>query len=145
MFSQVLTQNSGTPVVARMDDKGNGVYDIALQSEEAVSANWSPEQLSYIAIQEGGDAASGLIAGSTSGIGSKVTSVYGDTELDAEAFFATMASTNGNDTSTMRLSSLGNGVADIFVQEEQSRDSEVRHVGEDVDWMFADTGTFDLF
>ena len=145
VFSQVLTQNSGTPVVARMDDKGNGVYDIALQSEEAVSANWSPEQLSYIAIQEGGDAASGLIAGSTSGIGSKVTSVYGDTELDAEAFFATMASTNGNDTSTMRLSSLGNGVADIFVQEEQSRDSEVRHVGEDVDWMFADTGTFDLF
>ena len=64
---------------------------------------------------------------------------FGD-EVEEAALFADMQTRNGADTTAVRLRAQDDGGATLFLQEEWSRDFEVRHLGESVGWLALETG-----
>jgi len=59
---------------------------------------------------------------------------FGQT-LGAYTALANMQTTYGGDTSNIRARNFNSGSFEVLVDEEQSKDSEIKHTTEDVGWL----------
>ena len=139
VYAQLSSDNSPIPAESRLGNVTENGFEVRLQEEEAYvrptgSAAHGDETASFIAIQQGGAAADGVLIGDT---GDSVTHTDKVISFDSDfandpVFLAQMQTTDGGDTSNVRTSAADRNGASVFVDEETSRDSETSHTTENV-------------
>ncbi|MFK7882047.1 CAP domain-containing protein [Roseobacter sp.] len=137
VFTQVASNKGGDTVTSRLGLVSSDGFQFRLQEEEAKGRHVT-EKVDWIAMEGGslGDLTANIVQG--------VTHQSRTVEYDADqALFAQMQTLNGSDTANMRYDDLG-GRAQIWVDEEASRDGEVKHINETIAAVTADLGTYDL-
>ena len=139
VFAQLSSDNSPIPAESRLGNVTQDGFEVRLQEEEAFNRAsgggvHADETASFIAVQQGGAAADGVLVGET---GDTVTHVDRDVAFDSDfaldpIFLAQMQTTDGGDTANTRTSSQDRTGASVFIDEETSRDSETSHTTENV-------------
>ncbi|MEM9147760.1 MAG: SdrD B-like domain-containing protein [Pseudomonadota bacterium] len=129
VLAQTVTTNDGDAVTTRIDDVSGSGFRLKLQGEEADRAH-DDEIVAVIAIQGGTD----TVVGNTGDVvRHNDHHIDFGTSVDGEvAFFAQMQTTDGGDTATVRGVEVDATGATVFVEEEQSANSETRHTTEEV-------------
>lgn len=147
VLGQVSTVNDAGAVVERMWNVSATGFYARLQTEEAASNIHVGETLSWIAIEAGGDAVTGDLAASVSGVGGNDTYVDFGGETGTEfGFLAEFQTMYGGDVASLRIRRAADqsGVT-LFAEEEQSADTEIAHAAEDVGYSVLPTGALASF
>ncbi len=140
VVSQIQSVNGDAPLTVRQRNANSGGVELRLQSEEAVSLGNASETVGVLVVQFG--ALDGIEARRT---GDKVTdknfALSFENAYQQPLLFGDLASFDGSDTATLRYRQLSGSGATIFVQEEQSRDSELFHTTETVGYFVVEGAT----
>ena len=139
IFSQVQTNNDGAFVATRQDDGTQDGFKLALQEEEiSNTGSHGAETIGWLAIDQGigSDDGHDFIAGST---GDSFTHAWDDILFndaldEIPQVIANISSNDGSDASFIRVDDLSQNGAKVSIQEDQSRDSEVGHTTETIDF-----------
>ncbi len=143
LLAQVTSTNDATSVNARLNSVSPTGFVVDLERQESATVEHGTETISWIAVEGGGNAGSGLVSGvltnvthltSTASFGSSFAST------DNFVFLADIQTENGRDPADVRLASLSGAGASVFVQEEQSKDVEIMHFAEDVGFVAIQLG-----
>ncbi|MCF6811205.1 DUF4347 domain-containing protein, partial [Thiotrichales bacterium 19S9-12] len=135
--SDVSNDASSAFLTTRHSNINNSSFDFTVDNYESfVGGPTSQETVGYFAI----DSASGNIDGYTFNAGSiaSVTqaeatgSFSGFTAGETINFFGQIASSNDSDPAEVRVSNLDSDSVTLYVEEDQSSDAEVAHVGETI-------------
>jgi len=144
VLTSVMSNNDTTTVDSDprfIDENG---FNIQLQEEEAEADDHGFETVGWIAIQAGGDADSGT-ANTFGGVDENVdTLTLGDTFGDAIVIAETQT-INGGDTATVVIDNQTNSDVSVFIEEEQSNDSETNHIDETVGIVAFEDGLIPCF
>ena len=111
-------------------------FDTLLQEQEADDQVHAGEVLSYLAIESGyGDGWDAARFGGVTHQSKSVPLIGGFS--DVPVFLASMQSFNGWDTAALRYGRANNGSVSMWlnVEEEKSKDTEVKHYGETVGYL----------
>ena len=163
--TQVQTSNDTDWVIARQTDATVDGFGIGLQEDEATDGSHGIETLGWLAM----DAGSGTWDGRSYQAGTTtidVAETFVTQSFDAPfgaapSVLTSLSSFNGRDPAYARVRSVEANLLEVRSEEEQSADTEVGHVGEDVDYLlfegnegtlsgsralptFAETGTLTL-
>ena len=148
ILSQVQTYNGKQFVRTRQNSSSVTGFDLALEEEELLKySGHATETVGWLAIESGSGDWDGLEyeAGRT---GRNINHTW-DT-IDFEQGFsqtpnllASLSSFRGSDSAGLRYTNLGSSSVQIKVEEDKSRDQEVAHIGESVDFL-AIAGSGDL-
>jgi len=131
VLTSVMSENDTTTVDSDPLNISASGFTVRLQEEEAEDGIHAAETVGYIAIQAGGDASSGT-ASAIGGVNHTVhTLTLGDTFSQA-VVVADTQTINGGNTATVVIDSQTGSTVDLFVEEEQSNDSEMNHVDETI-------------
>jgi type IV pilus assembly protein PilY1 len=108
-------------------------FTVALQEQENGNSHAS-EEIAWVAIEKGEVADAGLPfyleVGSVSGVTDADTTINFTTAFPGPpAFLAAMQTINGPNSAALRTKSVASAAATLFVEEEQSCDSELSHPG----------------
>ena len=140
VLTQVQSLNDSSQVWTRQQGKTDSGFKVAMQEAEAFNGGGhATETIGWLAIETGAGEAGGLAfeAGSTSaavnhnGYHLEFDGSYGSAPL----FLGSISSYIGADPASLRQTSIDSGGVSVFVQEDQSNDSEVRHYREKVDYL----------
>ncbi|MGB3209087.1 MAG: PKD domain-containing protein [Desulforhopalus sp.] len=139
ILTQVLTVNETDAVTGRIRKSTQGSFQYKLQEQEANQRLHLRETVGYIAWEPGKGEFSGLLyeAGFAS---SSVTHRWYDLSFQTEFsdlpfFIAGMQDCAGGNTAAVRSQKLRQTAIQVKIEEEQSRDDEVRHIGESVGYL----------
>ncbi|EAZ92173.1 matrixin family metalloprotease [Crocosphaera chwakensis] len=143
VLTQVQTDNDGTFVRTRQNNTTNNGFQVALEEEEAyLNSGHGSETIAWLAISPGQGNWDGntFIAGNT---GDQVTHDwhtldFGNTFNTTPQFLGNIASYDGGDSSGLRHRNLSNGQVEIMIEEDTSRDSEINHTTEVVNFFAID-------
>ena len=137
VFAQLSSDNSDIPAEARLGNVTADGFEVRLQEEEAYqrpagNVPHGDETASFIAIQQGGAAADGVLIGDT---GDSVTHTGTNVAFDSDfandpIFLVQMQTTDGGDTANVRTTALDENGAQVFIDEETTRDDETAHTTE---------------
>ncbi|MEL6679460.1 MAG: CAP domain-containing protein [Pseudomonadota bacterium] len=145
VMAQVASFNGPAAVTDRISNVGQTGFTVRMQEEEAADRQHSPETVSWIAIEEGG-ATGSLWAGSTdSPVNHHRTRIDLDGSIADAALIADMQTMRGTDTAALRYQDLAANGVTIRVEEEKSLNAEMAHAHEDIGWIVAEEGQYDLF
>jgi hypothetical protein len=133
VLTQVQSAFESAAVVTRQRAIDVDSFQVKVQEEEGNDGAHAPETVGYIAIEPGAGAI-GNMAFEVRRTPNAVThSWYGidfQHSYAAPIFLAGMQSYNGGNTAGVRYNALEADQTRVFVEEEQSADSEIRHVTE---------------
>lgn len=144
LFAQTTSENERFAVAERIRNVTPTGFDLRLQEEEAADQTHAVEDVDWIAI-----APSSGTFGTIPYIADQIASDHRNTNASFNSVFsggnppivlAQANTNNGGDPFAIRYRSLGTTGATLFLEEEQSRDSETRHVLEDVAYLALGTG-----
>ncbi|MEP5374464.1 MAG: hypothetical protein ABJQ14_01600, partial [Hyphomicrobiales bacterium] len=126
VIGQVASENGGDAVTDRISDVDQDGFNVFLQEEEAAdyAGKHMIEDFHWIAFEAGTHenfSASSVVANASGTVVNFDDSYNGAVLADIQTF-------NGSDTASVRISDWAN----LLIQEEQSKDSEVNHYFEDV-------------
>ena len=131
VMTSVMSENDTTTVDSDPLNVTASGFDMSLQEEEAQDGAHAAETVGYIAVEAGGDAASGT-AGAFGGVDENTETLpLGDTFADPVAVAETQT-INGGNTATVVIDGQTNSDVGVFIEEEQSQDAEMNHANEDV-------------
>lgn len=140
IISQVQTDNGKQFVRTRQNSSSMTGFEVALEEEELLKySGHATETVGWLAIESGSGDWDGLEyeAGRT---GQNINHTW-DT-IDFEQGFsqtpnllASLSSFRGRDSAGLRYTNLGSSTVQIKVEEDKSRDLEVSHIGESVDFL----------
>ncbi|MEL6598997.1 MAG: CAP domain-containing protein [Pseudomonadota bacterium] len=146
VFAQVASYNGAAAVEDRISNVSQSGFTVRMQEEEDPgNVGHRAETVSWIAIEEGGSTG-GLQVGTT---GVNVT--HGDHRIDLDgsvadaALIADIQTLKGTDTVSVRYDDFDTTGVDVRLEEEKSRDNETGHTREDIGWLVAENGQYDLF
>ncbi len=144
VLTSVMSENDTTAVDSDPSNITSSGFDLTLQEEEAQDGVHSAETIGWIAIQAGGDSTSGT-AQSVGGVDENVDVLgLGDTFTNSVVLAETQT-INGGDTATVVINSQSNSNVGVFVEEEQSANTEMGHVNEDVGIVAFEDGLIPCF
>ena len=136
-------------VTPRLRNVTTAGFEVRLQAQESMAVPPSGEEVSWAAVEAGpaGTSASGS-AGVAYRVGRTSTTVtdrpsatsFGSPFATAPVVVAGMQTFSGADPSGLRQTAVVVSSFTVFVEEEKSADSEVRHGGEAVGWLAAERG-----
>ncbi len=127
VFTQV-TDNDGDAVTTRVTDSDAASFKFMMQEENAADGVHVSEDVYWFAVEEGDGTSS-----SAQNFERAVDEELLDLGIDAETFvFAAMQSMYGPDTAAIRYDISADDTVEVWVQEEQSLDTEQSHALEDV-------------
>ena len=136
-------------VTARLRNVTATGFEVLLQAQESITTPPTGEEVSWVAVAAGpaGTSASGS-AGVTYGVGRTTSTVtdqpsstaFGSPFASAPVVVAAMQTFAGADPAALRRTAVSASAFTVFVEEEKSADSEVRHGGEAVGWLAAERG-----
>ena len=137
VFTGVMTANGGDPVITRVDGLAATGFFLTMDEEENLRAGGHlTETLGWIAVEPGSTTTSDnrdVAVGQTTASHQPVVRPLG---LSADRQFPVLlgdiVSTFGNNPVFLRYRNLTPSSAELFLQEEQSLDSETGHVTEDI-------------
>ncbi len=133
VFTQVSSFKGGSAVVTRVKNISTTGFDLKVQEEQGNDNKHARELVSYIAIEPGTYRYSNgltLIVGSdTFNHNFKSLNFSG---IENPVFIASMQTTNGGDPTGLRYRDLNTSSVQLKLEEEQSKDTEVWHVNEEV-------------
>ena len=143
IFSTVVTDNELSAVTTRQRNPYSQGFELRLYEEEGNDGTHQPEDVAWIAIEAGTNTGSmALEAGRWENINDAPGTVaFSDMFDNIPGLLASIQSTNDEDPVGVRLNTSGNGSAEIFLQEEQSADSETSHVFEHVGYLAFNAGS----
>ena len=136
LLTQVITENKTEAVTGRVRKSDENSFEYKLQEMELTKADHTEETIGYIAWEPGAGQLDGLVfeAGVTS---NSVTHKWSDLNFqtgfaDPPIFIAKMQTQNGGDTAVLRTKQVSTDTVQIKVEEEQSKDTETRHIRETI-------------
>ncbi len=133
VLTQVQTAYENSAVVTRQHAIDTGAFQVKVQEEEGNDGTHALETVGYIAIEPGAGMI-GDMAFEVQRTPDAVTHDWFTIEFiqgyTRPVFLAGMQSYNGGNTAGVRYSDLGADQTRVFVEEEQSADSEVAHITE---------------
>ena len=138
VLAHLVSEKGEVTATVRIRNVDAAGFSVQLEREEALDADGDVREVHYVAVEEGAGIYNGLrlLAGSTGRVVSNVArEVSFGEDLASPVFYAQDQTTFGGDTSTVRLTGLEAGGAEIRIQEEQSRDTETTHTTENVGWL----------
>lgn len=142
VLSQVQTKNGNDFVVTRQNDIDADGFSISMQEQESLNQNaHRTETLGWIAVERGTGTTAGIdwLAGRVGATDHSVNSIVFDGNTFEDAFvLASLSSFNGPNTAWVRGTGFADNVLGHFVQEEQSRDAEMWHLPENIDYIAFD-------
>lgn len=141
VFAQVASYADDSAVVTRIRNLDSNGFDVQMQKEEAADNRHATERVDFIAL-EAGDGPGLKVNTTPNGVTHNTFAL--DMSDDEFVFIAGAQNRNGGNTANVRYYLEENSVG-VYIDEEQSRDSEVRHLPEIVGWVEADIGVFELF
>lgn len=139
VLTTVVSENEADAVIGRVSTTTKSTFAYLLQEQESTKTKHVNESVAYLAWSPGsGDIDnirfSSVIPATTTT--SNVTTIPFQEPFQAVPFFfAEQQTMNGGDTAALRLQKLTTDRVELFVQEEQSKDSEVNHIGETVGYL----------
>lgn len=144
VFSQVSSDNELSAVVTRNHSVTASGFSLQMDEEEGNSRAHATEDIGWIAIDAGGSAGAGLLSGSTGSTvtDSSATINFGGTFSSTPIIIADMQSFDGGDTGYTAGVSISSTQAQVFIDEEQSGDSETNHIAENVGYIALLQGTY---
>ena len=135
---QCASDNESTAVATRLKNVANDGFEVRLQEEEAANGTHADEDLHYIALAPGGGSdpdwrvEAALLGTSFTHQWRAIDFLSSHTD---PLFFAAMQSYRGSDPAALRYRALDGAGAEVKVEEEQSRDSEVNHTQEAIGYL----------
>ena len=138
VLAQLISEKGDVTATVRVRDVDANGFRAQLQTEEALGTTGDVRELHYVAIEEGSGSYNGqrLLVGKTGRVVRHVVrEVEFGEELVAPLFYAQDQQRYGGDTAWVRLSTLSSDRAEIWIQEEQSANTEVAHTTENVGWV----------
>lgn len=133
VFAQVSSLRGITPVSTRIKSKSESKFTFALEEEEAQDGIHAVETVSWVALSN--NASTQWQGEELVNAVDHTTTVINFDRTENGRFFADIQSYEGPDVATVRLRSIDAVSADIFLEEEQSADNEIRHFRETVSWI----------
>lgn len=144
VLTSVMSNNDTVAVDSDPSNITASGFDLTLQEEEAEDSVHASETIGWIAIQAGGDADAGT-ANAFTGVDENVDVLtLGDTFTDGVVLAETQT-LNGGDTATVVIDSQTNNSVGVFIEEEQSANSETGHVNETVGIVAFENGVIPCF
>lgn len=142
VFAQVVTENDPETVATRIRNVGTGSFQVRVQEEEgsADGGVHAGETLHYLALEPGDYPTLGVRVGNTPDAVTHNTyrvDFGGAVGTEIPVVLTGMQTTDGGDPCALRWieSSLDNTGLDLFLEEEQSANSETDHTTEVVGWI----------
>jgi hypothetical protein len=142
VFTSVQTCNGGDPVTTRVRDCTLAGFKLTMDEEEAKNDGHITETLGWIAIEKGTGNTNDnrsvvVLSDSTNHIPTQIS--FGQSMARRfPVVVSDMITTYGSDPGFLRYQNLGPNSIDLFIQEEQSADTEMNHTMEDVSLFVAE-------
>ncbi|SES40522.1 Right handed beta helix region [Tranquillimonas rosea] len=142
VFAQVSGDENGRAVTERVDGVSSDGFKVSMSDQEAANGSVSGEAFDWIAVDTGGRASNGSMAGVKGGVNDTWSDLgFEDSFANDEfAFLADMQTTNGGNPATLEVASIESDQAELRVREETSNDAETFHVEESVGYAGMDVG-----
>ena len=135
---QTASDNEALAAAPRLRNVSATGFDAKLQEEEAADDQRVGENLHYLAIASGTGSEANWDIEAASGSNS-FTHRWKKVEFQESyanpLFFAAMQTYQGSDPATLRYRRLNSSNAEVKVEEEQSKDSEINHINETVAYL----------
>ena len=130
VFSSIVTDNDPVAVVTRVRNITNSNFQIKLREAEINNQNHVSETVHYLAVESGSITTSSYELLVTNMGSVRHTPVAVDPQ-DYSMFIAKQQTENGGDTAWVRRT----GNINVFIEEEQSKDTELNHTNETVSYI----------
>jgi hypothetical protein len=136
VFTSVQTYNGADPVTTRLSDCTAAGFDLTMDEEEAKNDGHTTETIGWIAIKRGTGKTNDnrsvvVLSSSTNHTPTKIN--FGQSMARRfPVVVSDMITTYGGDPGFLRYKNLLPSSIDLFIQEEQSADSEMTHAMEGV-------------
>lgn len=137
IFSQVVSENDASAVVCSKKNIHTQGFELKLTEEEGADGIHLEEEVAWFAIEQGENTGSFTFeTSSLPGITNAQKSIdFSQVYESSPLFFSSIQTTNDPDPVSLRHLGLNQNNVKLFVQEEQSEDSEVAHSAESVAYM----------
>ncbi len=142
--TQVSSDNGAEAVVTRHTSVGTGSFRVNMHEQELTDAVHATEDIGWIAIEGGGSAAAGIVAGTTgTNVTHDVSSVgFGGTFGGAPIVIADMQATDGADPANTAGRGINSSGFNVFIDEEESSDAEINHASENIGYFAVESGVY---
>ncbi len=130
VLTSVMSNNDTTTVDSDPSNITASGFDITLQEEEGQDGVHAAETIGWIAIEPGGDAASGTASVSGNSVTDAVSTLGLGATFSNSVVLAETQTLDGPDTANVSIASQTNSTVGVFIDEEQSADSETNHTTE---------------
>ncbi|MGB3586218.1 MAG: PQQ-dependent sugar dehydrogenase, partial [Tunicatimonas sp.] len=141
---QTASDNEASAAAPRLQNISTTGFDAKFQEEEAADDLRPDESLHYVAIASGTGSEDNWDIEAASG-GTSFTHQWRKIEFQESysgpLFFAAIQTYQGRDPATLRYRRLNSSSAEVKVEEEQSRDNEVKHINETVAFLVLNNQT----
>ena len=133
IFSQIMTDNDSASATTRMDVMTDNSFAIQIEEQEGSDNIHAAETVGFVVLETAALGNSGDLTFQSIETNNNVTHVGTTVSFASGAFnsapalFASMQTSNGGDTSTIRSTAHNSSSTSFFVQEEQSGDPELAH------------------
>jgi PKD repeat protein len=139
VLSSVSSFNGSQAVTTRLRNITTTSMQFRMQEEEANDQSHATEVISYLAWEPSAGTLDGLrFAVNRTGnvVGDQLYTIeFPAAFADIPMFLADLQTADGGDTATLRWRNMDLSGVDVYVEEEQSKDSETAHTTEDVGYM----------
>ena len=143
VLTSVMSNNGGDTVDSDPFNITSTGFDVSLQEEEAEGPH-TTETVGWIAVQSGGSAEAGTAA-VFSGVDENTDILpLGDTFINGIPLAETQT-INGGDTATTIIDGQTSTTVGVAIREEQSSDTELNHIDEDVGVVVFESGNIACF
>ncbi len=141
IMTSVVSINEPDAVIGRLDNINLSSFDFCLQEQELNDQTHVEETVSFIAWEPSQGHIDELQyeVGNTPGITHEFTTIRFDDTSDTPHVLASMQTTNGFDPGNLRYQDKDVSGIKLKIAEEQSSDSEIEHVAENVGFMIFST------
>lgn len=130
VLTSVMSNNDSTTVDSDPSNITATGFDITLQEEEGQDGVHAAETIGWIAIEPGGDAISGTASASGDTITHNVSTLGLGATFTDSVVLAETQTLDGPDTANVSIDSQTNDSVSVFIDEEQSNDTETNHTTE---------------
>ncbi len=145
VFSQLSSDNDLSAVITKNNNVTATGFDVYMHEQELGAGTHANEDIGWIAIETGGSAANGLLAGVTGNVVTHNTTTvnFGGVFSSTPVFLADSQTDDGADPGvTVGNNNLTTTQSGIFFDEEESADSETSHATEVVGYLALEEGIY---
>lgn len=145
VFSQLSSDNDPSAVITKNNNVTRTGFDVYIHEQELGAGTHANEDIGWIAIETGGSAASGLLAGVTGNVVTHNTTTvnFGGSFATTPVFLADSQTDDGADPGvTVGNGNLTTSQSGIFFDEEESADAETSHTTEVVGYLALEEGVY---